>query len=227
VRIVLLGAPGAGKGTQAVRLSEFLDLPHISTGDLFRDAIKNKTQLGLRVKQYIDKGMLVPDEVVLGCIAKRLSEPDVRDGFILDGFPRTVPQAEGLGTVLHELGMSLDHVINIDSKESTLIKRLTGRRMCSGCGANYHILNSPPRIEGECDVCSGKLYTRSDDNEETARKRLGVYREQTEPLIKYYSDRDLLRTVDGDDHIDKVFESIRNLLEPYYLRRLKQWILRH
>jgi adenylate kinase len=213
VRIVLLGAPGAGKGTQAIRLSEFLDVPHVSTGDLFRDAITNKTQLGIKVKQYIDKGMLVPDEVVLGCVATRLSEPDVCDGFILDGFPRTVPQAEGLKTVLGELGITLDHVINIDSKEGTLIKRLTGRRMCSECGANYHILNSPPRVGGVCDVCSGKLYTRSDDNEETAIRRLAVYREQTEPLIEYYSNEGLLRTVDGDDHIDRVFESIRNLLE--------------
>lgn len=215
MRIVLLGAPGAGKGTQAVRLSEFLNIPHISTGDLFRDAIKNKTQLGLMVKGYIDKGMLVPDEVVLGCIAKRLSESDVCDGFILDGFPRTVPQAEGLKIVLDELDIELDHVLNIDSKEGTLIKRLTGRRMCSKCGANYHILSSPPRVEGTCDICSGSLYTRSDDNEETARKRLEVYREQTEPLIEYYSGEGLLRTVDGDDHIDRVFENIRNLLEAY------------
>lgn len=213
MRIALLGAPGAGKGTQAVRLSEFLDIPHISTGDLFRDAIANKTQLGLRVKQYIDKGMLVPDDVVLGCIAKRLSEPDVCDGFILDGFPRTVPQAEGLKVVLEELETKLDYVISIDSKEDVLIKRLTGRRMCSACGANYHILSSPPRVEDMCDVCSGNLYTRSDDNEETARKRLEIYKEQTEPLIKYYSREGLLRSVDGDDHIDKVFENIRNLLE--------------
>lgn len=213
MRVVLLGAPGAGKGTQAVRLAEFLTVPHISTGDLFRDAIAKKTELGLRVKEYIDQGMLVPDNIVLECIAKRLREPDVQDGFILDGFPRTVPQAEGLNTVLGELGMVLDHVINIDSTESILIKRLTGRRMCSKCGANYHILSSPPRVEGVCDVCGGSLYTRSDDNEETARRRLEVYKEQTEPLIEYYSKQGLLRTVDGDDEIEKVFESIRTLLE--------------
>jgi adenylate kinase len=213
LRIILLGAPGAGKGTQAVRLARLLNVPHISTGDLFRNAIANKTQLGEKVKQYLDNGLLVPDDIVLECVAKRFNEADVSNGFILDGFPRTVPQAEGLKAVLDKLGIKLDYVINIETTESILLKRLTGRRICSECGANYHIENSPPRVEGICDVCSGKLFVRNDDNEKTAMERLVVYREQTEPLIEYYSNEGLLKTVDGDAYIDRVFNSIKELLE--------------
>ncbi len=213
MRLILLGPPGAGKGTQAIRLAEMFDIPHISTGDLFRAAVKGRTKLGLTVQTYIDKGELVPDELVLEVVMERLKEEDAKGGFVLDGFPRTVVQAEGLNRALRDMGLDIDTVINICVSEKTLIKRLTGRRMCEKCGANYQINVSPPKNEGVCDECGGRLYARSDDNEETAKNRLRVYEAQTKPLIDYYDNEGLLRSVDGEADIDSVFADVQKLFE--------------
>ncbi|MBQ9992649.1 MAG: adenylate kinase [Firmicutes bacterium] len=204
MRIVLLGAPGAGKGTQAESLVKKLNLPHISTGDMFRAAIKNGTALGLEAKSYMDAGKLVPDELTVGIIKERISEPDCKEGFILDGFPRNVAQAEALEVMLAEQNAPLDAALNIDVPLEKIVTRLTGRRMCKDCGTIFHIAFNPPKEEGKCDACGGALYQRSDDTVETVTNRLNVYTEQTAPVIGFYAEKGLLRDVNGDQDIDKV-----------------------
>ena len=201
MRLVLLGAPGAGKGTQAANLSEKLKVPHVSTGDIFRYNIKNGTPLGKMAKEYIDKGALVPDEVTVGIVKDRLSQPDCGGGYILDGFPRTIPQAESLDTVLAEMGVSLDYVVDIFVPDSEIIKRLSGRRVCPGCGMSYHVHYGPPKKEGTCDSCGTSLMQREDDREETVLNRLKTYHSQTEPLIEYYRGKGKLLVVEGQEKI--------------------------
>jgi len=208
MRLILLGPPGAGKGTQAERIAKEFNIPHISTGDIFRANIKNETELGLKAKQYIDNGELVPDSVVVAIVEDRIKQDDTKNGFLLDGFPRTENQALALDEVLNELGISLDAVINIKVDSQVLVSRITGRRICKDCGATYHIEFNPPAEEGVCDLCGGELYQRSDDNEDTVQNRIDVYNKQTAPLIEYYSKQDLIKTIDGEQAIDKVFTDI-------------------
>ncbi|HHW00735.1 MAG TPA: adenylate kinase [Clostridiaceae bacterium] len=208
MRIVLLGAPGAGKGTQAVILAEKLNVPHISTGDIFRSNIANGTELGKKAKEYIDKGELVPDEVTIGIVRDRLEKPDCKNGFILDGFPRTIPQAECLDEILESMGTPLEYVVDIDVDDEYIIKRLSGRRVCPGCGASYHITNNPPAKPGICDKCGTEIIQRKDDNEETVLNRLKTYHLQTEPLIDYYRKQGKLISVDGRLNIEDTTRSI-------------------
>ncbi|MHB1406999.1 MAG: adenylate kinase [Desulfitobacteriaceae bacterium] len=208
MRTILMGPPGAGKGTQAEALVAKFEIPHISTGDMFRAAIKAGTPLGLKAKEYMDAGGLVPDEVTIGIVEDRLKQPDCAKGFLLDGFPRTVAQADALREIIANLGLVLDGVINIEVEEEKLLERLTGRRICRQCGATYHTVFNPPAKEGVCDKCSGELYQRSDDTLETAQNRLRVYNEQTEPLINYYRSQGLLKGIEGDQAIDKVLQDI-------------------
>jgi adenylate kinase len=212
VNVILMGLPGAGKGTQAERIVEQFHIPHISTGDMFRAAVKNETPLGLQAKSYMDKGLLVPDEVVIGIVRDRLAQDDCAKGFLLDGFPRTVPQAEALTATLKELGREIDHVIHIDVERSVLIERLTGRWICPVCGASYHTLFNPPKVAGVCDKDGGTLFQRDDDKPEVVAQRLDVNIAQTQPLIEYYSKQGLLRTIDGERNIDVVFAEIASLL---------------
>lgn len=212
VNIILMGLPGAGKGTQAERIVEEFNIPHISTGDMFRAAVKNETPLGLKAKSYMDQGLLVPDDVVIGIVRERLAMDDCAKGFLLDGFPRTVPQAEALTATLKELGRDIDHVININVKRELLIDRLTGRWICPTCGASYHTLFNPPKVEGVCDKDGGKLYQRDDDKAEVVTQRLDVNIAQTQPLIDYYSNQGLLRNIDGERDIKVVFVDITSLL---------------
>lgn len=211
--VILLGAPGVGKGTQAQKLASELGVPHISTGDMFREAVAKGTEMGLKAKEYMDRGELVPDEVVIGVVRERLSEPDCDRGFILDGFPRTVAQAEALEKVMAELGRRIEHAINIDVSEDEIVRRLSGRRTCRQCGKVYHVLYNPPAVEGVCDACGGELYQRDDDSEETVRNRLRVYAEKTAPLIEFYAARGILTNVDGAKPVDDVTASIRAILE--------------
>jgi adenylate kinase len=204
MRLILLGPPGAGKGTQAESLSDTLGIPHISTGDMFREAVAAGTPLGMEAKSYMDAGKLVPDEVTIGIVRERLNRPDARSGFVLDGFPRTVPQAEALDRILDDLSEKIDAVVCIDVPEEKLVRRLSQRRVCRDCGTIYHLESKPPGPDGRCTACGGELYQRDDDTEETVRRRLEVYRLQTEPLIRYYERRGLLRTVSGDQDIDSV-----------------------
>ena len=213
MKIILMGGPGAGKGTQAVGLVEKYNIPHISTGDMFRAAIKDGTALGLKAKSYMDAGGLVPDEVTIGIVAERLAQPDCTKGFLLDGFPRTLAQGNALGDILDRLGMKLDGVINIEVDEKILIPRLTGRRVCRKCGASYHMIFNAPKQEGVCGQCGGELYQRSDDTVETAQNRLDVYNQQTEPLIAFYTDKGLLKRINGDQAIDKVLQDIMKALD--------------
>jgi adenylate kinase len=213
MNLILLGPPGAGKGTQAERISDIYDIPHISTGDIFRDNLSRGTELGLEAKKYMDRGELVPDEVVIGIVKDRLGAPDCGKGFILDGFPRTVAQAEALKEMLQGLGRPLDHVLNIAVPDEVVTERLTARRTCRSCGANYNLLFNPPREEGRCDRCGGELYQREDDREETVRKRLEEYQDKTEPLIDYYSGEGLLRDIDGSAGMKEVLGSIRAAIE--------------
>lgn len=208
LRLILLGPPGAGKGTQAVNIVKKYNIPHISTGDMFRKNIKEGTDLGVKAKEYIDKGLLVPDELTVAIVKDRLSEKDCQEGFLLDGFPRTVNQADALDTELKNLSYELDHVINIDVEKEELIDRAVGRRVCKDCGATYHIKFNPPKKENMCDVCGGELIQRKDDTVETVTKRIEVYLEQTEPLIDYYGKKGILINIDGKQDIDKVFEDI-------------------
>jgi|WetSurMetagenome_2_1015567.scaffolds.fasta_scaffold223042_2 adenylate kinase len=208
MRIVLLGPPGAGKGTQAEILVKKLLVPHISTGDMFRAAISNNTDLGREAKTYMDKGALVPDEVTVGIIRDRISQSDCREGFLLDGFPRTLAQAEALDQLLIDMNWSLDAVINISVPLPRLIDRLTGRRMCRKCGTIYHLLYNAPEVENVCDACGGELYQRDDDKEETVKSRLNVYSAQTEPLIGYYREKGLLHDINGDQPINAVLADL-------------------
>lgn len=213
MRLVLLGPPGVGKGTQASNIVKRYSIPHISTGDIFRANIKEGTELGLTAKGYMDKGLLVPDELVVSIVKDRLSKEDCKDGFLLDGFPRTVEQAEALDNELSEMGIKLDKVVNIEADEDVLIQRVTGRRICRECGATYHIKNMPPKVEGVCDIDGGTLYQRDDDKVETVKTRINVYFEQTQPLIDYYKAKGLLLDIDGIRPIDDIFKTIVNSLE--------------
>jgi adenylate kinase len=205
---ILLGPPGAGKGTQAKLMIDKWEIPQISTGDILRAALREGTPLGLEAKGYMDAGELVPDRVVIGIIAERLKEDDAAEGFILDGFPRTIPQAEALQEILDELGRNIDHVVSIEVDDEELVTRLTGRRMCKGCGESFHVVFNPPASESTCDRCSGELYQRDDDKEETIRQRLAVYSQQTEPLIAYYSGQGKVRQIDGTGSIQDIFSRI-------------------
>jgi len=213
MKTLLMGPPGAGKGTQAVILAEKLGIPHISTGDMFRKAVKEQTPLGLEAKRYMDSGGLVPDEVTIGIVRERLAEADCQKGFILDGFPRTVQQAEALDEIMKDLGSALDVAINIDVDEEALISRITGRRMCRQCGKPYHVSFSPSKVEGQCDECGGELYQRDDDKEATVRKRLEVYKEQTFPLLDYYKAKGIMVDVDGNQPKDEVTKTILSIIE--------------
>ncbi|KKB34888.1 adenylate kinase [Bacillus thermotolerans] len=213
MNLVLMGLPGAGKGTQAEQIVEKYNIPHISTGDMFRAAIKEGTELGLKAKSYMDEGALVPDEVTIGIVRERLSKVDCEKGFLLDGFPRTVAQAEALENILEELDKKIDYVINIDVDKDILMERLTGRRICKDCGATYHLIFNPPAEEGKCDRCGGELYQRADDNEETVQNRLDVNLKQTEPLLDFYQQKGYLKNIQGQQEIDKVFEDIDELLK--------------
>lgn len=212
MKILLMGPPGAGKGTQAEKLTEILQVPHISTGDMFRSAIKEETQMGMLAKSYMDKGELVPDEVTVGIVKDRIAEDDCKKGFLLDGFPRTVVQADALEKILEELGIKLDSVVNIEVPLEELIGRLTGRRICKSCGATYHMLFNPPAQEGLCDKCGGQLYQRDDDTEETAKNRLEVYEKQTAPLLEYYKNTGLLVNVNGNQSMEDVLAEILKVL---------------
>lgn len=211
--LILLGPPGAGKGTQAKMMIDRWSIPQISTGDILRAAVRTGTPLGVEAKGYMDRGELVPDRVVIGIIAERLKEKDAAAGFILDGFPRTIPQAEALQEILDELGRKIDRVLSIEIEEEKLIVRLTGRRMCKECGESFHVVFNPPKQEGVCDRCGGSLYQRDDDKEETIRQRLAVYREQTEPLIAFYDKEGNLRRIDGDDSKEEIFNRIVQAVE--------------
>ncbi|HHW43343.1 MAG: adenylate kinase [Thermoanaerobacteraceae bacterium] len=208
MKLLIMGPPGAGKGTQAEMLVKELQITHISTGDMFRAAIKEGTEMGKKAKEYMDKGELVPDAVVVGMVKDRLQKPDCEKGFLLDGFPRTLAQAEALDDTLKTMGIALDAVINIAVPRDKLMARLTGRRVCRNCGASYHILFNPPEVEGKCNSCGGELYQRSDDNEEAVANRLDVYEAQTQPLIEYYQGKGLLKNINGDQEIKKVLEDI-------------------
>ncbi|MDR1070560.1 MAG: adenylate kinase [Gracilibacteraceae bacterium] len=213
MRIILTGPPGAGKGTQAAMLAERYGIPHISTGDMLRQAVKDATPLGLKAKTYMDGGGLVPDEVTIGIVAERLAQADCATGFLLDGFPRTLAQAEALTGILSDLGVSLNGVADIEVEDGILIERMTGRRVCRQCAATYHIANRPPVRADICDKCGGELYQRADDNNATAETRLRVYKEQTQPLIDYYEKMGLLRGIPGDIGLENVFHEICAALE--------------
>ena len=212
MKIIMLGAPGAGKGTQAEKLVELYQIPHISTGDMFRKAQKDGTELGLRAKEYMEQGQLVPDEVTVGIVRERLAEADCKDGFLLDGFPRTVQQADALDGILKDLGMVLDRVINIEVDKAFLVDRLTGRRVCRTCGATFHVVNKAPKVEGVCDKCGGELYQRNDDKIETVSNRLDVYAAQTAPLIEYYQSKGIMSSIDGSKSMEDVLADIRSAL---------------
>lgn len=212
MNLVLMGLPGAGKGTQAEKIVEKYDIPHISTGDMFRAAIKDGTELGLKAKSFMDQGALVPDEVTIGIVKERLGKDDCKKGFLLDGFPRTVPQAEALEGLLTELNRQIDYVIYIEVDQSKLMERLTGRRICKNCGATYHMVFNPPAKEGICDKCGGELYQRDDDNAETVSNRLEVNLKQTQPLLDFYHNKGYLQIINGDQDIDEVFAELDQLL---------------
>jgi len=205
---ILLGPPGAGKGTQAKLMIDKWNTPQVSTGDILRAAVREGTALGVEAKGFMDSGGLVPDRVVIGIIAERLKEEDAADGFILDGFPRTIPQAEALQEILDELGRNIDHVISIEVDDEELVTRLTGRRMCKGCGESFHVVFNPAAKEGICDRCGGELYQRDDDTEQTIRQRLAVYSEQTQPLIAYYEKQGKVRRIEGSGSIEEIFSRV-------------------
>lgn len=208
MKIVMLGAPGAGKGTQAKRIAAKFSIPHISTGDIFRANIKNNTLLGAKAKSYMDKGELVPDELVIELIMDRFAQDDCVNGYVLDGFPRTIPQAEELDKALKSVNDNLDYAIDVEVPDDNIINRMSGRRACVNCGATYHVVHNPPKVENECDTCNGELILRDDDKPETVKNRLDVYHTQTEPLLKYYTEKGILYTVDGTQDMDTVFDSI-------------------
>lgn len=213
MNLILLGPPGAGKGTQAKILIRKYDIPQISTGDILRAAIKDQTPMGIKAKSFMDSGALVPDEVVVGIVEERLAKPDCGNGFILDGFPRTVVQADALGSMLQKFGKGIDHVISIEVDKGDLLDRITGRRTCRGCGKGYHVRFDPPRVFGVCDECGGELYQRDDDSEATMRNRLDVYEAQTAPLVSYYRSKSILRTVSGTGSIEEIQQRLVQILE--------------
>lgn len=213
MNIILMGLPGAGKGTQASEIVKKYPIPHISTGDMFRKAIKEETDLGKEAKSYMDRGELVPDEVTIGIVRERLAEEDAKKGFLLDGFPRTVEQADALNEILSDLDRKVDAVINIEVAEEELMNRLTGRRICEVCGTTYHLVFNPPKVEGVCDLDGGKLYQREDDNPETVANRLSVNVKQTKPLLDFYENQGVLKNIDGSRQIDNVTEDVIQILE--------------
>lgn len=212
MKIIMLGAPGAGKGTQAKRIAAKYQIPHISTGDIFRANIKGGTELGMKAKTFMDKGMLVPDEITIGMLMDRIKEADCANGYVLDGFPRTTPQAESLTKALAAMGEAVDYAINVDVPDENIINRMSGRRACLGCGATYHVAFNPPKQEGICDTCGQNLVLRDDDKPETVKKRLDVYHDQTQPLIDYYKAAGVLAEVDGTQNMEDVFQGIVNIL---------------
>ncbi|MBQ6815068.1 MAG: adenylate kinase [Lachnospiraceae bacterium] len=212
MKIIMLGAPGAGKGTQAKMLADKYMIPHISTGDIFRANIKNGTELGQKAKTYMDQGLLVPDELVCDLVVDRVQQEDCKEGYILDGFPRTIPQAEALDAALAKLGAKIDYAVNVEVPDENIVRRMSGRRACVACGATYHIVYNPTKVEGVCDRCEKELILRDDDKPETVTKRLNVYHEQTQPLIDYYTKQGALVEVDGTMNMDDVFNAIVKIL---------------
>lgn len=212
MKIIMLGAPGAGKGTQAKMIAEKYAIPHVSTGDIFRANIKNGTELGKEAKKYMDEGKLVPDELTVKILLDRVAQPDCANGYVLDGFPRTIPQAEVLDKALRELGDKIDYAINVDVPDENIVNRMGGRRACVGCGATYHIKYNAPKRENTCDTCGGELIIRDDDKPETVQNRLSVYHEQTQPLIDFYEKQGVLKTVDGTVDMNDVFAAIVDIL---------------
>jgi len=213
LNLILMGLPGAGKGTQAEKINERYNIPHISTGDMFRLAIKEGTELGQKAKEYMDQGALVPDDVTIGIVKDRLGKDDCKDGFLLDGFPRTVAQAESLQSLLKEMDESIDYVLHVDVPKENLVERLAGRRICPTCGATYHVMYNPPQKEGVCDNDGSRLIQREDDQAETVKNRLEVNIEQIKPLLDFYHNKGCLVTIDGDQKIDHVFEDIQSAIE--------------
>ncbi|KQC85335.1 MULTISPECIES: adenylate kinase [Clostridia] len=213
MKIIMLGAPGAGKGTHAKKITEKFGIPAISTGDIFRENIKNGTELGKKAKEYMDAGNLVPDELVCDLVVDRLKQDDCKNGYILDGFPRTIPQAEALTAALAKDDDAIDYALEIFLEDQAIIDRMSGRRVCKSCGATYHVVNIPPKTEGVCDECDGELIVRDDDAPETVKKRLDVYHEQTAPLIDYYKKQGILKVIDGSKGLDTCFEEICGILE--------------
>ncbi|WP_026652517.1 adenylate kinase [Butyrivibrio proteoclasticus] len=212
MKIIMLGAPGAGKGTQAQMIAEKYNIPHISTGDIFRANIKNGTELGKKAKEFMDKGQLVPDELTVELLLDRVAKDDCANGYVLDGFPRTIPQANVLDSELTKLGDKVDFAVNVDVPDENIVRRMSGRRACLKCGATYHIEHIPPKTEGVCDKCGSELVQRDDDKPETVQNRLSVYHEQTQPLIEYYDKKNILKTVDGTKDMQEVFSDIVNIL---------------
>ena len=212
MKIIMLGAPGAGKGTQAKMIADKYGVPHISTGDIFRANIKNGTELGMEAKKYMDQGLLVPDELTVRILLDRVAQDDCKNGYVLDGFPRTIPQAEVLDSELTKLGDHIDYAINVDVPDENIVKRMSGRRACLTCGATYHIEHVPPKKEGICDVCGSELVLRADDKPETVNNRLNVYHDQTPPLIDFYTEKGVLKTVDGTVPMEEVFAAITAIL---------------
>ena len=212
MKIIMLGAPGAGKGTQAKKIADQYQIPHISTGDIFRANIKESTELGMKAKGFMDRGELVPDEITIGMLLDRIHQPDCREGYVLDGFPRTIPQAQSLTQALKNLGEKIDRAIDVDVPDDVIIERMGGRRACTGCGATYHIVYSAPKKDSICDRCGKELVIREDDKEETVKKRLEVYHTQTKPLIDYYKNENILCSVDGTKDMEEVFQDILGVL---------------
>ena len=212
MKIIMLGAPGAGKGTQAKQIADKYSIPHISTGDIFRANIKNGTDLGKKAKEYMDQGLLVPDELTCDLVMDRIQQDDCKNGFVLDGFPRTIPQAEALDAALTKIGEAMDYAIDVDVPDENIVSRMSGRRACLDCGATYHIVSLPPKTEGKCDHCGSDLVLRDDDKPETVQKRLSVYHEQTQPLIDYYKKQGILKSVDGTQPMEAVFTAITDIL---------------
>lgn len=212
MKIIMLGAPGAGKGTQAKKIAEKYTIPHISTGDIFRANIKNGTELGKKAKEYMDQGLLVPDELTCDLVMDRIQQDDCKNGFVLDGFPRTIPQAEALDEALNKIGQKMDYAIDVDVPDENIVNRMGGRRACLSCGATYHIQFNPTKEEGICDACGAQTVLRDDDKPETVQKRLTVYHDQTQPLIDYYKKQDILKSVDGTQPMEAVFDAIIGIL---------------
>lgn len=212
MKLVMLGAPGAGKGTQAIKIADKYNIPHISTGDIFRANIKGGTELGLKAKSYMDKGELVPDDVTIGMLLDRIGADDCKNGYVLDGFPRTIPQAESLTRALAERDEKIDYALDINVPDDNIVKRMSGRRACPKCGSTYHVVYAAPKLENICDKCGAELVIREDDKPETVKERLYVYHKQTEPLISYYKNEGILREIDGTQDLEKVFQDIISIL---------------